>query len=257
MQSPGELGTAHREELRRLLGQSIDSPSARSANGVDGGPEAMQAGSPEVLRHSNSRAVVVFVAGGAAGIRSYRKLAELLSPEATLVVSHLRTENLDFGAEPSVNALAELHLQTILSEFAGNGIFTVVGHSLAGSVSVEICRGLQKNGKEVASAIIIDQPGPGIRVSLRQWLAWQWTALSHLPRRQRRSYISDGIRFRLISNRWIPRVVKKWVFPRGKPAAGSGVRRTVSANEFRMRTLDGRCGHSAIIGRSRWTFPCC
>ena len=160
------------------------------------------------IRDEGSSPTLYCVHGGGTGLAGYKRLASKLQSDQRIYGLQLT------GATPgdlivkSVEKMAELHLAT-LQDFDSQGPYIFCGHSLSGLVALELGQLLTKAGKQVALVIIIDQPGPDIRFSWRHWLFWQWATLYKLNWKQRSSYLTDKIRFRFGTAKWLPNFVRR------------------------------------------------
>jgi aspartate racemase len=108
---------------------------------------------------------------------------------------------------------------------------------MAANVALELAQLLLSNGDQVPLLVLIDQPGPDIDLSRRDWLYWQWAAISHLSWRQRWQYIANAVRFRCARSTLWPSIIRRLFFYR-KHSDSSFGGDNIAAAEHRRRMMD-------------------
>ena len=220
-----------RQQLQSLLRQRLEvTPPTSATSEMATGENCV------VVRPAGNTAPLVCIAGGGAGVPSYRRLSALL-PDVPMYVTQLYGAANRGTTYASIPAMAAAHRE-ILREHLPQGPFFLCGHSLGGTIAFELAQQLIAVGAQVQGLFIIDQTGPDVRLSVHHWLYWQWVAISHLSWRMRYAYVLDGIRFRLRTTRWLPQGLRVGLFSK-RPQAGQPRTATrVSTHEYRRQMAE-------------------
>lgn len=232
METPSPPNTESRRQLQAMLLQRLASGPAQGASQGASGDQCV------VIRGEGTTAPLVCIAGGGAGIPTYRRLSELL-PDIPMFATQLFTGANRTTTYSSITEMATEH-RCILQDRLPHGPYFLCGHSLGGTVAFELAQQLIAAGEIVQGILVIDQPGPQVRLSFHHWLYWQWVAISHLPWRMRIPFVLDGIRFRLRAARWLPAHWRSILFSRRRrpaPAPAPQEKRPTS-HQYRRRMTD-------------------
>ncbi len=194
-------------------------------------------GALTLIRSGVPERMLLLVIGGGAGIVSYRRLADHMSTDWSIAASQLPGLGPQSPESKSIEKMADAHLAAVIKETSAS-TYGLIGHSMGGNVALELGRKLDTLGKRVAFVCVVDQAAPQARVSWRDWLFWQKSAIAQLPARQRWRYIQDGIRYRLRSSRWLPRWCRFLFFGENQTDQNRNRAERQTANEFRMGLLE-------------------
>lgn len=216
-----------RERLKELLTQRVTS-SAEAASGAD----LIQ------LAEGMTGPPLVCILEGGAGLLAFRRLSERLPGRA---VYALRLHPIPQESETfqSIQEIAACFMQVIQGQLAGSSL-VVCGHSLGGTLAYELAQQWMRAGETVASVVIIDQPGPDVKISWVDWWYWQWAAIAHLSWRTRWNYLVESLGYRLRTNRWMPSVVREIFFSRRWRHPSSERSPRMAANVYRRKLTDSR-----------------
>lgn len=229
-----------RTRLKELLQVRIqDGSAAADTDNQPSGPEPPSVVIP--IRTSGTRPPLFCVQGGGASVNSFRKLAEHLDEEQPVyaIQSPGLKDNLD--ALRSIERMAAMQLAA-LHQSHPSGPICLCGHSIGAVIAWEMAWQLTQDGQQVALLILIDQPGPGVRLNWLNWVYWQWASISQLPWSQRLGYVRNGIRFRIRGSRWLPQRVKDLLTRKKKRKSEAMQRGRTSINQLRLDVLSSSIG---------------
>ncbi len=176
------------------------------------------------------------VHGGGAGLNSYKRLASYLGGDRRIFGLQTVGATADDPVIRNITALATMHL-TALRACRIQGPYMLCGHSMGAIVALEMAQQLTRDRQQVELLVIIDQPGPDIDLSFKDWLYWQWAAISHLTWRQRNQYLINSLRYRLATSQRVPVFARRLFFSKStnqEHLTGRGR----SAAEYRRRMTD-------------------
>lgn len=175
--------------------------------------------------------------GGAAGLASYRRIAVCHGLSRPVFGLQSFTKSVDDPIISSIDQLAQVHLNAI-NEHDPHGPLMLAGHSMAAVIALEVGQRLLAQGRDVRLLAVIDHPGPDIHLTTRDWLYWQWIAMSALPMGQRGRFVLDGIRYRIKSNHRIPNWIRRRFISNKTNASQKQHNKPQSAAEYRRRVSD-------------------
>lgn len=177
------------------------------------------------------------VHGGAANLNSYLRLAEVVSQDRKIFGLQTTVHSVDDPSIKSIQKLAAGHFNAIRDHYP-DGPLMLCGHSMAAVVALELAQQLIAAQRNVKMLVIIDHPGPEIRLTKRDWLFWQWIAMRALPWRQRSKFVTDSIRYRARTNQKIPLWIRKWFYSNQSKNKLQSANQPISAAEYRRRISD-------------------
>ena len=213
--------TLQRDHLKSLLTQRANPQSKIRSTVI---PISEGTGTPLFCVH-----------GGGADLPAYKRLATLLEGQPCMGLQIIGATS-DSPVIRSVTEMAELH-RNALEDYPYNGPYILCGHSMGATVALELAQQLQRAGEQVPLLVLIDQPGPDIKLSKRNWLYWQWMAIAQIPWRQRWQYVVNSVRYRFATSRRLPSVVRRTFYSR-KSSSESGSQTKLSTAEYRRRMTD-------------------
>lgn len=224
-----------RTRLKELLQVRVQGgQGASDTDSQASGPEPPSVVIP--IRTSGSRPPLFCVQGGGASINSYRKLGEYLDEEQPVyaIQSPGLKDNLD--ALSSIKQMAAMQLAA-LRQSHPKGPICLCGHSIGAVIAWDMAWQLTQTGQSVSMLILIDQPGPDVRLNWLNWAYWQWVSISRLPWSHRLDYLRNGIRFRIRSRRWLPKWVKNLLVREKKRKSDTNRPERTSINQLRLDVI--------------------
>jgi aspartate racemase len=155
------------------------------------------------IQPHGTRPPLFCVHSGGGNILTYHRVSHYLGSEQPLY--GVQSKGLMSGEETagSVEEMAATYVEEI-RRIQPHGPYHLTGHSLGALISYEMARQLRAAGEAVAMVAIIDFPGPDARLSSLDRLLRHLRTVRGIKPGKRLSYITEGMRWRLINTRWLP-----------------------------------------------------
>ncbi len=242
MPDPMQNPDTARERLESLLKQRVST----------GGQSALPEGQLIPICEVGTRTPLICVVGGVAGVTVYRQLGQFL-PDRPIYALRLHVPANQAGTFATIESIAAAYASLVRSGLP-RGFYYLCGHSFGATIAYELSHRLQEAGYGLAGLFLIDQPGPDVRLTVRDWIYWQWAAVCHLPWRLRWPYLVDGLRYRLRTVAWLPSGLRRCFYSNEWKNTEPGQR--LSANEYRRRTTDAGIHALRNYRPLACDFPC-